>query len=355
MSRAKDGIGMRLNSRFGGKCANCSRVYLKGEVVFWYPKQKSTDGKAHVVCFSCEQKEIAMRTCSFCGRPGHYAPTCPDKRGTLYHPTPPPPSAPLPGTTPFDPGVPPADLGDLGLARPDALSEALAELDKEWDLLIRTIQDPAARLILFYGPPGTGKTTSANVIGNPETVYNITLTEETPSAELRGHFLPKGSEFVWHDGPAMRAFKSGARLVLNEIDKASGDALSFCHALLDDPGVSAITLPTGETVHPDDGFRVFATMNGVPEDLPFAVRDRFAVQFEVKRPHPDAIRSLPEDLQLAACNSITTEEDRSIGLRAWKTFAALRPTLGQEHAAKAVFGKRSGTVLTTIRVAKAKS
>jgi MoxR-like ATPase len=245
----------------------------------------------------------------------------------------------------------------------------------EWTLAEQVI--PEARLVLLYGPPGTGKTTAGNRIGlrggkviedkeqNPGllvsgtltpvfNIYNITLTEETPATELRGHYIMKGGDFDWHDGTGMRPFRKGGRLVLNEIDKASGDCLQFCHALLDDPSIAAITLPTGETVRPHNDFSVVATMNGEPEDLPEALRDRFSVRINIKNPHPQAIKSLPEDLRAIAKKTFkaTTHTERAISFRAWKAFAHLREALGEDVAALAVFGSRAENVLNTMKIEK---
>jgi Holliday junction resolvasome RuvABC ATP-dependent DNA helicase subunit len=221
---------------------------------------------------------------------------------------------------------------------------------------------PHSRLTLLYGPPGTGKTTAGNFAGNPEKVCNITLTEETPAAELRGHFVPKGGNFVWMDGPALTAFKKGYRLVLNEIDKASGDALTFCHALLDDPGIAAITLPyddeDGEpvTVYPHENFHVIATMNGEPDDLPEALNDRFAIRLHIDKLHPKAIKALPKDLRKAASKGVSGDAGRSISVRGWKAFDSLRTIedIGENAAAKAVFGERAETILNTIRIERSK-
>lgn len=242
----------------------------------------------------------------------------------------------------------------------------------EWVLAEKVI--PESRLTLLYGPPGTGKTTAGNRVGlkggevvdNTEqlrgglvggtlkpvfNIFNITLTEETPAAELRGHYIMKGGEFLWQDGTGLMPFRKGGRLVLNEIDKASGDCLQFCHALLDDPGISAITLPTGETVTPHEDFTVVATMNGVPEDLPEALRDRFAVRINIKNPHPEAVKSLPADLRDVAKKGFNSgDPGRRVSFRAWKAFAQLRECLDEEIAAKAVFGVRAENILNTMRI-----
>lgn len=223
-----------------------------------------------------------------------------------------------------------------------------------WELIELIL--PASRLTLLYGPPGTGKTTVANTFGEPNYISNLTLTEETPAAELRGHFVPKGNEFVWMHGPATTEFIRGGRLVLNEIDKASGDALTFCHALLDDPGIAKITLPyTDEeghpvTIEPHPDFHVVATMNGEPEDLPEALRDRFAVRIMVDKVHPNAIKKLPANLRKIASKGISKDGERSVSIRGWNAFVQLSELVGEENAARAVFGPRAETILNTIKI-----
>lgn len=221
----------------------------------------------------------------------------------------------------------------------------------DWNI-IEAIERGAYR-VLLYGPPGTGKTTSAYNAAKKlgKSVYNITLSDETPAAELRGHFVPQGDQWKWMHGPAVRAYLEGAVLLLDEIDKASQDALDFLHGLLNDPEVSRLTLPNGETVTPKDGFQVIATMNGELEDLQPALQDRFAIAIEVRKPHPDAIKALPADLQSAAKTVEDYENaERPATLRRWAAFALLRelPEVGPEHAAKAVFAHRAGELLDAI-------
>jgi len=207
--------------------------------------------------------------------------------------------------------------------------------------------------VLLYGPPGTGKTRSAT---SPES-YSLTLTEETPAAELRGHYIPKGGEFQWQDGPAVKAWREGRRLVLNEIDRASGDALTFLLAALDDPEVARLTLPTGETIRPRPGFAAIATMNGDPDaSLPAPLRDRFAVSIAVTAPHPGALARLQCDpLANAVTATIGASPDRQVTLR--QAFAFLRLSQRLEDrslAARAVWGARGADVLNSLILAEGK-
>lgn len=200
---------------------------------------------------------------------------------------------------------------------------------------------------LLYGPPGTGKSYAAQSGGG--TVYNLTITPDTAAAELRGHYHPRGGEFVWQDGPIVRAMREGARLVLNEVNHAGGDVLSFLLAALDNPASCRICLPSGETVRPAPGFHVVGTMNGEPDDLLPALRDRFASCVEILEPHPAAIDSLPADLQNAARGTVTAAGSDRISLRSWLNFAALRSGVGHEVAAQAAFGSRWQAVLDSLR------
>jgi MoxR-like ATPase len=152
-------------------------------------------------------------------------------------------------------------------------------------------------------------------------------------------------------GPAVLAYLEGAVLILDEIDKASQDALDFLHGLLNDPKVARLTLPNGQTITPSPGFQCIATMNSELEDLQPSLQDRFAIAIEVRDPHPDAIKALPKDLQSAAKKVEDYENaERPATLRRWGAFALLRELegVGAEEAAKAVFAHRAGELLDAI-------
>lgn len=219
-----------------------------------------------------------------------------------------------------------------------------------WDLINKVI--PQSRVSLLFGKPGTGKSFAAhNADLGGRQLFSVTMTPETPAAELRGHYVPQGTQFAWQDGPAIKAWRFGGRLVINEIDHAGGDALSFLLNCLDSQETACLTLPTGETVKPHPQFQAVATMNGRPDDLPAALRDRFPVCIEVDAVHPAAIETLPQDLRNAALGSALSDDDRRISIRAWMCFAQLRASIGAEDAAAAIFAKRAKDVLDSLKMA----
>jgi MoxR-like ATPase len=225
-----------------------------------------------------------------------------------------------------------------------------------WELIEQLLASTAVDRIYLWGPPGIGKTWAAYRKGRiARGVYAITLTPETPASELRGHYLPKGSEVVWHDGPVLRAMRTGARLVVNEPSHASDDAVAFLYPILEFLETARITLPTGETVTPAPGFNVVLTDNFPPDELPAALRDRFDVALEVKEPHPDALEALPEPLREAARRSFALEPERRVSMRRWLVLDRLRHELGLATTCVAVLGAERGPqICDAIRLAGAR-
>jgi MoxR-like ATPase len=231
-----------------------------------------------------------------------------------------------------------------------------------WDI-VSAILSHSVRTLL-YGPPGTGKTHAGSRLGlnNGQRVFSVTLTEETPAAELRGHYILKDGRYAWQDGPAIAAWRCGGRLVVNEIQRGGPDVHALLLAITDDPSIAELDLPSGEKVKPADGFTCVATMNGEPKELlDPALLDRFCVAIAIDKVHPDAVKQLPEDIQLAAeRTALIDNEERRISVRAWYAFAQLRKDLAQVHgqeqaqqlAAKAVFNLRAQDALDALAIAK---
>ena len=213
--------------------------------------------------------------------------------------------------------------------------------------------------ILLYGPPGTGKTFAAatnkigyNVEGDPN-VYQITMTEDTASANLEGFYKPNSSGgFEWHDGIAIQAWRTGGRLVVNEIDHASPDAMTFLHAIMDDKHIAQLTLNNDnkETVRPAKGFTVIATTNADPDSLPMALKDRFPVKIHVDTIHPAALAPFPKSWhQVIEDTSLSEDIDIRLSIRSWKEFFDLtRKGVDKEVAAYLIFGARGEELLEAI-------
>lgn len=228
-------------------------------------------------------------------------------------------------------------------------------VDKDWELIEKTAENPMNKRILFYGPPGTGKTTflfrlAARLVGDAS-VFMTTLHEESVVEELIGHWVPKGSEFCWHHGFATLAYKAGV-LIVNEPDRASGSVLSKCHEIFDDPEVARLCLPNGEVVKPHEGFRAFASMNGHPDDLHEALRDRFDVKIYVPRPHPGALDLLDDDLVEMVLNAYSNPASMTLSYRSMRSFQGLRKYLDIDTAAKYAFGDGYKDIVSAIKLGK---
>jgi MoxR-like ATPase len=234
-----------------------------------------------------------------------------------------------------------------------------------WEI-VSAVLNHSTRTML-YGPPGTGKTHAACRLGlnNGQRIFSVTLTEETPAAELRGHFILKEGRYVWQDGPAIAAWRCGGRLVVNEIQRGGADVHALLLAITDDLGIAELDLPSGEKVKPSPRFTCVATMNGDPkEQLDPALVDRFCVAIHIDKVHPDAVKQLPEDVQMAAERTALIEnEERRISVRAWYAFAQLRRELTQAHgedhaqqlAAAAVFNHRAQDALDALAIGKSEA
>jgi hypothetical protein len=94
-------------------------------------------------------------------------------------------------------------------------------------------------------------------------------------------------------------------------------------------------------------------MNSVPDDLDFALLDRFPVRIGIDEVAPGALGSLPADLRdVAARSGVLTDPARRVSFRTWSEFAKLRASIGQEIAARAVFGNRTDDIVNSYLIAK---
>ena len=138
---------------------------------------------------------------------------------------------------PQQPTTTAADLADYHFAAPTTCSNLKR--------VLRALQ--LHKPILLEGSPGVGKTSLimaiAQVIGQP--IVRVNLSEQTDMADLLGSDLPVPSgeqvtdeagnsvQFRWSDGVLLSAIKSGAWVLLDELNLASQQVLEGLNSCLD--------------------------------------------------------------------------------------------------------------------------
>ncbi|HET8989734.1 MAG TPA: MoxR family ATPase [Acidimicrobiales bacterium] len=223
---------------------------------------------------------------------------------------------------------------------------------------VEDVLDAGIDRLLLYGPPGTGKTYAALAVGRGEPAERIVCTEDLTGAEVTGTWMPgEGGRFAWREGPAIRAWRAGGgrggRLVLDEVDRAAGDALATLLAVTDSTASARWRHPESlEWVRPGPDYSVVATSNVEDvEDLPPPLLDRFAVRVRIDRPHPAAVAALAPDLRAPALAGSLGPSSRRVSLRRFYAFDRLRARLGAERAAAVVFGPAAADVLDALAIA----
>lgn len=114
--------------------------------------------------------------------------------------------------------------------------------------------------VFITGLSGNGKTTMVeqSCAKLKKKYIRVQITPETDEDDLIGGFRLFNGETVFAEGPVIRAMKSGALLLLDEIDRGSNRIMCLQSVL---EGKPVLIKKTGEVVHPVSGFNVMATAN----------------------------------------------------------------------------------------------
>jgi len=211
--------------------------------------------------------------------------------------------------------------------------------------------------VILYGPPGTGKTYSALTLGVTDTgSERLICSEDMTTGDIVGAMLPTPTGgFGYVEGALVRAWKSGARAVIDEINRASGDVESTLMAFLDSAESAVWKNPyTDEVIRPSENFSAIMTTNFEdPNMIAAPLRDRFPVAIKIDAAHPAAlVAALPPELRMLAAAIVAGKPGERASLRAWKEFQTLRqsPAFTTERAAKLIFGKLADEIINVIQL-----
>ena len=96
-----------------------------------------------------------------------------------------------------------------------------------------------AKPVLLEGSPGVGKTSLVGALAaaSGHALVRINLSEQSDMMDLLGADLPAAGgaagDFAWADGPLLAAVRSGAWVLLDELNLAPQAVLEGLNALLD--------------------------------------------------------------------------------------------------------------------------
>lgn len=150
--------------------------------------------------------------------------------------------------------------------------------------------------VFITGLSGNGKTTMVEqaCAKMKKNFIRVQISPETDEDDLLGGFRLVNGQTVFQDGPVVKAMRTGALLLIDEIDRGSNRIMCLQGVL---EGKPVLLKKTGEIVTPEKGFNVIATANtkGKGSDdgrfiaaaiIDEAFLERFVVTLE--QPYPSA-------------------------------------------------------------------
>lgn len=215
--------------------------------------------------------------------------------------------------------------------------------------------------VLLYGQPGTGKTHYAlnrhltfSDNGNirERRAFRVLCSPDMTTADVDGLWKPSKDDWKFVTGSALRAWENGDRLILDELDQASGDVLTALLLICDSNGSAVREHPeTGERISPKDGFEIIATTNAERlSDLPSNLVDRFPVRININEVNPEALTQLPTELRTIAQSYANRATDR-YSLRSFFAYDKLAQSVDRSTALRLVFGSEGKAIDHALTVA----
>lgn len=295
-------------------------------------------------------------TCCFCGKAisigdpvawnrksngQKFHPACNPRVRYITIPSP----APVPEPTPIATPAPIALMADESYTLPEF--KKLKDNAYWWEVLAQCTR--VLDRILLVGPPSSGKSTTATKTLGIK--HRVTMTQNTSREDLCGMFHLIDGQTQWIDGPVTKAMRSGAPILIDEIDRCGPEVESLMYSVIDDH--PHLTLPNGELVNAAKGFKVLMTSNVTPDCLEAAVVDRMAAIIFAYVPHEDALQGLSEPESQIVVNYYRTIQQPRLTLnptvRRMRAFKALySANIPAEIAARVVFGQVAAPELLSV-------
>jgi MoxR-like ATPase len=123
--------------------------------------------------------------------------------------------------------------------------------------------------VLLGGPPGCGKTAGVEAAFGDDLI-TFQGTGESEVADLKGAWSKVSGEYIWTDGPLIRAMKEGKVLLLDEVTRPEARVIATVYPAMDGRAAVTLTEHLGETIVAKDGFWVVGAYN---PDLPGTALD----------------------------------------------------------------------------------